>query len=708
MLIYGTVIKVQSYSTEKNKGILRINNLENNKNYSIKYGGFLPVHNLDSIKGSVDSELNFIDKPLVVPVETLDYLKQSLYASLKNLKFGHKKCSDFIDELFEYSGDINKIYKNLNLWADDKSKRNFTTTILTSVQLDKFLNWWKKNYLLRKLYLLGLTDSEIKYSYLDYNKIYERLKNNPFSLPSITVDKAININNLLENKQQKYDLVGANITRFIYKSGWTSMPISYIAKAFPEIYACLEYIKTNFPLVFEEKYVYSEYSYKVETFLAQKIKTMLLRDKNEKLLNIDLPKAINTIIKDDKITLTDEQIKALEGSLENHISVISGGAGCGKTTLIKNIIKNLEYRKVNYVLSSFTGKAVLRIKEVLGEELSKNCYTLSLLIQKKKFNNNPPKFDTIVIDEASMISGSLIYEFLSFYKHYFKIILVGDINQLPPIGICSFFKEVILSKIVPVYYLNINKRIVDNVKSSNILKNANLLLTGKLSEFTTGNGFETICGDKKIVQRIVYALYKKGVQMKDITVLTPYNKDIQEINDYARKVFFGGAENYIYNNTSYIIGDRVMQTVNVYGGEDTVMNGEEGVIKSINSDTLSVDFGNEKVIDYKWCSDKKIVKKDKEDQFAEASEKDFYSCDLKHSFCKTVHKAQGSECLYVIFYLPKATNKNSFVNINLLYTAITRSKKTFWLVYDRQTLSRALETKLKDNYDRLAIRLNEP
>jgi len=150
-----------------------------------------------------------------------------------------------------------------------------------------------------------------------------------------------------------------------------------------------------------------------------------------------------------------------------------------------------------------------------------------------------------------------------------------------------------------------------------------------------------------------------------------------------------------------------MQIVNVYGGEEIVMNGEEGTIFSISGERLKVKYNDTKYIDYKWCYDKKSVKKDQE-SYIEASEKDFYSCDLKHSFCKTVHKSQGSEYDYVIIYLPAETKNSDFVNINLLYTAITRTKKTVWIVCDKNSLYKATKTKIKDNYDRLAIKINEP
>jgi hypothetical protein len=705
MDIFGNIICIEKRSSEKSDGVLKIKNLEDDKIYRLNYSGFCPAQSLDSIKGKIDNKNNFINKPLIVPVETIDYLKQSLFISLKGAKFGFRTCENFIDELNKNYNTVEKIYEKINFLASDESNNNTVFDSITKGQTNKFLAWWKKNYLLRRLYLLGLNNKEIKYSFISIDKLYDKLINNPFFVHSISIEKAKVVNELFEKNNKNFDVIGGKITRYLYQSSWTSTPFSYIVKGFPEIYVCLDYIKDNYPLVFEDKFVYSQYCYDMEVFLATKIQSLLLKSEVDKLNSLNLPKIVNQIQVDQDIILTEEQNLALEGCLSNHISVVTGGAGCGKTTLIKQIVRNLIYREEEFILTSFTGKAVLRIKEVIGKELEDMCMTMSLMIQKKKFRLGAPKFKTLIIDEASMISGALLYDFLRLYTHNFKIILIGDDNQLPPIGLCAFFKEVINSGKVPIYYLTINKRILNNQKSSNILINANNLISDKPFEFITGKGFEIIEGEKNICFDIIKALFEKNIKMEEITVLTPYNKDIDEINYFAQSIYLKDVSVFKYGNREFLIGDRMMQTSNVYSELGEVMNGEEGIIINITHEHLTLRFSNEKIIEYKWNDSKKYkdYKNDDEVWDNEVNEKEFLTSDLKHSFCKTVHKSQGSEYDYVIIYIP--TSNSSFININLLYTAITRTKKTVWLVVDKETLLKASKTKLGFRCDRLGDRI---
>ena len=139
-----------------------------------------------------------------------------------------------------------------------------------------------------------------------------------------------------------------------------------------------------------------------------------------------------------------------------------------------------------FLLTSFTGKAVLRIKESIGSEFGNiECHTLHRIIHRKRMGCKIEKFYNVIIDECSMISTELMWEFLTLFKHKFRLILIGDCNQLPPIGTGSFFTQLIDSGRVPIYYLTQNKRMVKQNDKMVILKNANGLIDERRNKKNT-------------------------------------------------------------------------------------------------------------------------------------------------------------------------------------------------------------------------------
>lgn len=719
--IKGIITKIVSYPSDTEPTIFKIKTSTEAEEQRCQYTGFFPIKINDMISAKAEKTGNTLvikTKPLIVVPATKESLKLSFVKALKGTVFGPKKADKLYDELITRYGTTDDIVCKLNQWAvgshkDEKGNKDsadFVETI-NKMQLSKLLDWWYKNYNKRRLFLLGLTNKEIIGSKMSENELYECLANNALGVSSLTIEKAIQINNLFSKETTNNDLVAAQVNRYVNKNcsnGLMATPLSEILNMFRDTKDIIPYISKNYNLVFEESLVYTKNSYEIENFLTDKIKSLILKNDDLFLRYGDMPHVVNPIQVDEDIELTEEQHDALKGALSNHISIITGGAGCGKTTLIKQLVKNLIYRKKNFLLTSFTGKAVLRIKETLKCE-DGFCYTLSRLIYKKKNYQPVPKFDTLIIDEVSMVSSELIYNFMKYFSHRYSIILIGDCNQLPPIGLGSFFSEVINSGRIPIYRLTENKRISGNSGISNILINANRLIDDRrdLKEafvFRTSLGFDLIEGDISTCKSILKQLHGKKINKEKITVLTPFNKDIPEINDFAQKIFNKDNMSCVFEYQEYRVGDRVMQTQNVYNEEFEVMNGEEGYISEMNEDFLQVKFSEQKTINYIWKScDPKIFEKEDEQK----EEKEFMISDLKHSFCKTVHKSQGSEYDYVIFYIPMYLSGNNFININLLYTAITRTRKKIWVVGDLTTIERGCAAKLEIKYQKLSQKLQK-
>ena len=198
----------------------------------------------------------------------------------------------------------------------------------------------------------------------------------------------------------------------------------------------------------------------------------------------------------------------------------------------------------------------------------------------------------------------------------------------------------------------------------------------------------------------------KGYQMEDITVITPFNRDIDRIIKAQQEIFLSDSERRVEGGFNYCVGDRMMQTKNVYLDDYDLMNGEEGVITTLGQETFVVDYGRGKEVEYSWKTrpeKPKSKKKKSELEEEDLEENTLHINDVKHSFCKTVHKSQGSEYKFVILYIPR--NLTGFVNINLLYTAITRTKEKIWIVCDKESLDLATTKYLPHRYEKLSDRL---
>ena len=695
---------------------------KDNKIYKCRYNGFLPIDTNDaiSLEGRlVDNEILITKKPLVIIPTSSENIKNCIFKGIKGKGIGPARAEKLYTELYGRHESPNRDSKIINYLNDisDPVSQDFKFDCLTKMQSINLLKWWNRNFAKRRLYLLGLFDAEIRKSHMSISKLYSTLKENPFKVFSISMDKAKSISSIFGKEVLKKDLKAGEISRFILESvqrGWTGVPESFVIKRYAEFPLFKDYLEVEYDFIFSKDLIYTHFTFNIEFEVAQRLNQLIRFTVEEKKKAEAMPDIGSgyQIFPEDNIVLTEEQESALAGSLDSYISIITGGAGCGKTTLIKQLIKNFKNNDEKFILTSFTGKAVLRIKESLGSEYNDvECQTLHRIIYRKKTNQPIEKFYNIIIDECSMISTELMWEFFKEFKHKFRMILIGDCNQLPPIGVGSFFTQVINSERIPIYYLTQNKRMKQLGNKMTILDNANGLISTDRNKkmpfnFKQDTGFYLIENDLSYCYTILDALRSKGVDHKDITVITPFNRDIEYMIKGQQKIFLDDVVKN-FQGMDYYIGDRMMQTKNVYSDEYDLMNGEEGYITNVEKEFFTVDFGNGKVVDYLWAIKEEKKKKQTEEEKEKESEevRDLFANDIKHSFCKTVHKSQGSEYKYVILYLPK--NITGFVNINLLYTAITRTKEKIWIVCDRESLDLATTRYIPCRYEKLDERLKE-
>lgn len=434
-------------------------------------------------------------------------------------------------------------------------------------------------------------------------------------------------------------------------------------------------------------------------------------------------------------TLDPKQKQAIQGALEHEICIIRGPAGSGKSKVIGEIVHNLQIREIPFLAVGFTGRAVARLEEELKCRLSS---TMDRAIAKAAAM---PPFKHLLIDESSMVAGELTYRFIRAFPGKYKITIVGDCNQLLPIAWSTFMKQLLACKRIPTYTLPNNHRLRKYVMSADVsslpedkapaevefdripLENANALIDPNRDlsvplTFKEGTNFNIVEGGIELIYTIVRGLKDAGFDKSRLTVLCPYNEYLDGLNLIFQNVYLEGAKKMVDTQKRlWSVGTRVMMLVNNY--DINVMNGEDGQTTDITDEGVVVKFADGAEHTFKWESSKPIwkqkgeawKKKKAEEGEVDSSDGELTIDQLKQSFAKTIFKAQGSEtdCIIVFFPPRRATNGSfnvsSFLNINLLYTAITRTKLACWLVGSRMVIEQATCKRPPHRYENLCLRL---
>ena len=440
----------------------------------------------------------------------------------------------------------------------------------------------------------------------------------------------------------------------------------------------------------EEINVYYAPYHIAENNVAKKIVELSRVEFDE--LTVDADKKIKKFEEDNNINFGNKQKMAIKESLENGFLIITGGPGTGKTTTINAIINICEDLELQVVLAAPTGRAAKRMTETTGRE-AKTIHRLleiSFVEENSGFDrdeDNPIEADIIIIDEASMIDILLMNSLVKAINPGTKVILVGDIDQLPSVGPGNVLKDIINSGAIKVIMLD---EIFRQAEESMIIVNAHRVNHGDnpiLNEKDKDFFFIRAKNPNEIVKTLI-DLNKDRLPgfynvdpVQDIQILTPMKKG--EVGIYSLNKHIQNALNpkSSYKDEKQVgeeifrVGDKVMQIKNNYNLEwkilkdgieedsgEGIFNGDFGYITDIDEEEsiLKVIFDEEKVVEY-----------------------DFKQLDeLKLAYATTVHKAQGSEFPVVI--MPVSTGPPMLLTRNLFYTAITRARKLVVLVGDQR------------------------
>lgn len=375
------------------------------------------------------------------------------------------------------------------------------------------------------------------------------------------------------------------------------------------------------------------------------------------------------------IQLSEEQQEAVRGALQSGVSIITGGPGTGKTTIIRAILTILTERGMKVALAAPTGRAAKRLMETTGSYASTVHRLLEYYYDEGmrsmafgKTKADPLDAAAVIVDEASMLDLILTGALCDALKPGTRLILVGDADQLPSVGAGSVLKDLIRSE----YFFTARlTEIFRQARESNIVVNAHRINQGDYPVF--GGDFVLIEGDKQ--EEILGKITSLAAEfaMEQVQVLTPTKKGIlgsHNLNLHLQKVFNPPRkerDEITFGQQIFCVGDRVMQTKNDYSLEFRrlrgkngrgVFNGETGTIAAIDlaHSVVTVNYDDDKWVEYPYPQ----------------------MDEIELAYAVTVHKSQGSEFPVVI--LPMTWFPPALATRNLLYTAITRGKQAVYIV----------------------------
>ena len=390
------------------------------------------------------------------------------------------------------------------------------------------------------------------------------------------------------------------------------------------------------------------------------------------------------------IQYDEVQAQAVQEAARSKVMVLTGGPGTGKTTTVQGIIAAYGQMGLRILLAAPTGRAAKRMSEATGLPAK----TIHRLLECKppegyqRNEENPLEGDVLIVDECSMIDIILMNSLLKALPRNMRLVLVGDIDQLPSVGAGNVLRDIIDSGRFPVIRLT---RIFRQAQQSRIITNAHRINKGEFPDISNGRNTDFFFINSEepegAVQEIVALVSSKlpryyGVKPSEVQVLTPMQRGVlggTNLNQTLQAALNPEGEGLRRGGFIFRLYDKVMQVKNNYDKE--VFNGDIGRITAVDLQerTLQVMFDG-RVIEY------------------DVSELD----ELVHAYATTIHKAQGSE--YPIVVMPVLMTHFVMLQRNLLYTGITRAKKVLVLIGSKKALAYAVHnvtvsqrnTKLKE------------
>ena len=460
--------------------------------------------------------------------------------------------------------------------------------------------------------------------------------------------------------------------------------------------------------------IYSSSFYYMEANTATMLREL---DITYDVADAEIEQRIHNIEKQTGMQLDEHQVQAVKEAVRNGLLIITGGPGTGKTTTINTIIRYFEIEGMDIFLAAPTGRAAKRMSETTGFE----ARTIHRMLELnggmegsagfERNETNPLETDVVIIDEMSMVDITLMNSLLKAIAPGTRLILVGDINQLPSVGPGSVLKDIIQSEAFNVVMLT---KIFRQASTSDIIVNAHKINRGE--EVSLDNKSMDFFFLKRYEADIIINVVLQLVKQKlpkfvdatpyDIQVITPMRKGllgVERLNGILQQYLNPPDQSKREKEHGDMVfreGDKVMQTKNNYQLEWEIctkfgltvdkgmgiFNGDMGIITEINdfAETMTVEFDEGRKVEYSY----KLLD------------------ELELAYAITIHKSQGSE--YPAVVIPLLSGPSMLMNRNLLYTAVTRARKCVTLVGNDTTFNQMIQnTSQQKRYSGLCDRIRE-
>ncbi len=629
----------------------------------------------------------------------------------------------FVQSLLKYvDGSLVELFAMIDKMSDEFLERNIShfqrssnkilRTPLYAREEREFFNAWRREKVKRSILLLGIKSSEIRKSGLKDEEIPSFLLRHPEKI--LGLDKAYRkrLEKTIgrgvkkgedEDEEAKVRKNQREVIKFVEKhcDEENALGIDFFAIPKRLIDACVSLFGKSFEAVEvgERQIVVPLRFYRESSELAHMISSI----RKEKYWPSPKPRF-------ERKDLDSEQKAAVTRALANNVYVISGVAGAGKTTLIKEIVGNLERWGKKWTLIANNGIASARIKTVVG---TNNASTVSSLIYSLHGKENIMRFKAlqhIVVDEASTLSTADFLVLLRKMRKFgvkAKLTLLGDINQLDAVGRGLFFEEIVKNELLPMTKLTRVYRTDDEAIYANCTSIAN-----NAGSLVYNETFSVDEGGLPSLYAIVRAMKNAQVPLLDFVVICPWKGtagpySLESMNERIKAIYGTGTAESRRDKKGreWHVGDKIRQLIN--DDDRKCYNGNIGIVKGFKGTKMTVEFelAGELLYEFEHKPAKTVRNRGGDGQYAKATRS---LTDLALSYAITIHSCQGGQWPIVIIVIPERKKaQRDFLNSKMMYTAISRAMENVFIIADRETVEKAAFLRPKEKPDPLRIMFEE-